>query len=255
MRRERLDKLMVERGLVRTRAEAQGLILAGEVSVNGEVCTKAGRRIQTDCEIEIAERQRYVGRGGYKLEGALNHFGIFVEGKVAIDVGASTGGFTDCLLKRGAVRVYAIDVGYGQLAWELRSDPRVIVMERTNARHLKPSSLPEKADLATIDVSFISLKLIIPPVLELLKPQCELIALIKPQFEAGRAEVCRGGIVRSPEVRGRIVEEVREFVGNLGMEVVGVIESPIAGADGNVEYLLYARRKCRDIDSLARVGG
>lgn len=235
--KKRLDLLLVERGLAETRERAQALILAGEVSVNGRVLDKAGARVDAAAEIVVRAPLPYVSRGGYKLAAALDAFGVNPAGFVCADIGASTGGFTDVLLQRGAARVYAIDVGYGQLAWKLRCDPRVVVMERVNARYLK--SLPEPLDLVTIDVSFISLEPILRVAQTLLKPQGTIITLIKPQFEAGREQVGRGGIVRDPQVHRQVIEKVIQVAKNLKLFPLGLIRSPITGTEGNVEFLMH----------------
>jgi 23S rRNA (cytidine1920-2'-O)/16S rRNA (cytidine1409-2'-O)-methyltransferase len=233
--KQRIDLLLVQQDLISSRAKAQRLIMAGEVYVNGERIEKPGTRVPIDVELSIAERLRYVGRGGLKLEAALDAFQVSVQGIVAADVGASTGGFTDCLLQRGAARVYSIDVGYGQLAWSIRQDDRVIVMERTNARHLE--RLPERIELATIDVSFISLKLILPRVRDWLLPEGKAVSLIKPQFEAGRKEVGKGGIVRDPQVHRRVLRHTLEWAQNHNLFPIGLVRSPITGSSGNVEFL------------------
>lgn len=235
--KERLDVLMVERGLAESRAKAQRLIMAGQVRVEGEVILKPGTLIPDSASIEVVEGMRYVSRGGEKLEAALEGFGLsHLEGWVCADVGASTGGFTDCLLAHGAARVYAIDVGYGQLHWKLRQDPRVVVMERTNVRYL--TALPEQVDLITIDVSFISLKLVLPTVKVWLKPEGKIIALIKPQFEAGPSESARGkGVIRDPRIHRRVLEDVLVFAETIGLIPQGLIRSPLLGPKGNVEFL------------------
>lgn len=239
----RLDKAMVERGLTESRERAKALVLEGKVLVGMIPATKVGSMVDADAAIELRGADiPYVGRGGLKIEAALNEFGINPEGMVAMDVGASTGGFTDCLLQRGASRVYAIDVGYGQFDWKLRNDPRVVLYERTNIRHLERAKVPEPVDIAVIDVSFISLRLVVPKVAEFLKkPDGLLVALVKPQFEVGRAEVGRGGIVRDEECRLRALDEVVAAVGEAGLNVQGRMESPIKGQKGNVEYLIYAK--------------
>jgi 23S rRNA (cytidine1920-2'-O)/16S rRNA (cytidine1409-2'-O)-methyltransferase len=240
VRKERLDKLMVEKGLVPSREKAQALIMIGGVKVNGQVMRKPGQKIREDALIEILQPPcPYVSRGGIKLEGAIKGFGINVEGKVCLDVGASTGGFTDCLLQHGAKRVYAVDVGWGQLHWKLRNDPRVICLEKRNIRYLPKEEIPEEVDLVTIDTSFISLKLVIPAVLKFLKEKAEILALIKPQFEVGKGEVGKGGVVRDSEKHKRVIEEIRIFSQNLGLHPVGVIESPILGPKGNKEFFIY----------------
>lgn len=239
----RLDRLLVERGLVESRERGHALILAGQVLVNGQKQDKAGALVPEDAELRILGGVLpYVSRGGLKLEGALNWFKISVEGKTALDVGASTGGFTDCLLQHGAKKVYAVDVGYGQLAWKLRQDPRVITIERVNVRDIASSLVPELIDIAVIDVSFISLEKVVPAILKFFKPGSELVALIKPQFEVGREQVGKGGIVRDEVARNAAVDRVTVFVRGLGLEVKGVVPSPITGQDGNVEFLIYAVR-------------
>lgn len=232
-----LDTLLVERGLVESRERAQSLILAGKVKVDGQVAHKPGKRVPAEVELILEEALPYVSRGGLKLEEALSRFRLDVTGFICADVGASTGGFTDCLLKHGAAKVYAIDVGYGQLAWELRQDPRVVVLERTNIRYLE--SLPEPIDLATIDVSFISLELVLPPVVSLLKPQGQIVALVKPQFEAEREQVGKGGVVREPEVHRQVLHKVATVAQGLGLQTLGLIPSPLLGPAGNVEFFLH----------------
>lgn len=241
MAKERLDQAMFRRGLCDSRETAKRLILAGEVRVEGlEGNLKPGLKIEADAAIEVKTRPKYVGRGGFKLEGALEAFGISVEGKVALDAGASTGGFTDCLLQGGAAKVYAYDVGTNQLAWKLRSDPRVVSREGFNLRHLQPSDLPEPVDLVVVDVSFISLTLILGPAFGVLKPDGTVVALIKPQFELKREQIGKGGIVRDPALHEEAVEKIRQHVeGALGKCWRGVVESPISGTDGNVEFLAW----------------
>jgi 23S rRNA (cytidine1920-2'-O)/16S rRNA (cytidine1409-2'-O)-methyltransferase len=240
----RLDRLLVDRGLAESREKAQAVIAAGQVLVDGQRQDKAGTSVRADAEIHITgEALPYVSRGGLKLEAALREFRISVEGRTALDIGASTGGFTDCLLQHGCAKVYAVDVGYGQMAWKLRQDPRVVVIERTNVRELSPSLVPGPVDIAVIDVSFISLEKVVPPVLKFLNREAELVALIKPQFEAGKGQVGKGGIVRDEATRAAVVEKIVEFVKGLGLEVKGVIPSPITGQDGNVEFLIHAVRR------------
>ncbi len=238
----RLDQLLVDRGLVDSREQAKRLILAGKVAVQGVENPKPGQKVNDDVEVTLAEPPKYVGRGGFKLEGALDYFGISVEGKVGLDIGASTGGFTDCLLQRGAARVYAVDVGTNQLAWKLRQDERVVAREKFNARHLTPDDLPEKVDLVVTDVSFISLTLILGPAFNVLKEDGDIVCLIKPQFELKREQIGKGGIVRDPELHEQAVEKIRHFV---TMELTkawqGVTPSPIAGTDGNREFLAWLR--------------
>ena len=237
--KERLDVLLVERGLVETRARARAYIMAGEVTVDGARVDKAGTQISRSAQIDLIAPMPYASRGGYKLAGALDQFGLDVTGQVAADVGACTGGFTDVLLQRGAAHVYAIDVGQGQLVWKLRQDERVVVMERTNARYL--DALPESVNLAVIDVSFISLKLILPAVRKWLAAEGQVIALIKPQFEAGPESVGKGGIVRDAAVHRAVLEDVLGWAGDQGWRVGGLIQSPIQGTDGNVEFLIWLR--------------
>jgi 23S rRNA (cytidine1920-2'-O)/16S rRNA (cytidine1409-2'-O)-methyltransferase len=237
MEKVRLDQLLVQRGLADTRARAQAVIMAGQVRVDGQVVRKAGTRVPVDAEVTVETGLPYVSRGGFKLAAALDAFGLDPQGLVVADVGASTGGFTDCLLQRGAARVYAIDVGYGQLAWKLRRDPRVVVMERTNVRYLP--ALPEPIGLVTIDVSFISLALVLPVVGGWLGPEGRIVALVKPQFEVGRGEVGRGGVVRRPEQHEAVLMRVAEEARALGLRLEGVVASPILGPAGNREFLAY----------------
>lgn len=237
----RLDKLLVDRGLVASRERAQALILAAKVLVDGIPVTKAGQKVSEKAEVRLAgEDIPYVSRGGLKLEHAVQRFKIDVTGLVAMDVGASTGGFTDCLLQHGARRVYAVDVGYGQLAWKLRQDARVVVIERRNIRYLEKELVPEPVDLVTIDASFISLKLIIPAIIPFLADSATVIALIKPQFEAGRAHVGKGGVVRDPAVHEQVCQSIAEAFKLQGFRVFGIIPSPILGPKGNREFLLAA---------------
>ena len=238
-KRQRLDLLLLERGLVDSREDGRRKILAGDVLVNDQAATKAGSLIDTGAAIRLKPSSRYVSRGGLKLEKALSEFAIDVTGKTALDVGASSGGFTDCLLVHGAAHVFAVDVGYGQLDWKLRNDPRVTVFEKTNIRYLDRSSLPGDADLATIDASFISLKLVLPCVKALLTARHEVIALIKPQFEVGKGKVGKGGVVRSVEEHARVIEEIRESAAALRYQIVGITESPLLGPKGNKEFLIY----------------
>ena len=240
--KSRLDVALVARGLAPTREKAQALILAGRVAVDGRPAAKAGQPVGEDAAIAVAEPPHpYVSRGGVKLAAALEGFGIDATGKTCLDVGASTGGFTDCLLQRGAVRVYAVDVGHGQLDARLRGDARVVVREKVNARSLSEDDVPEPVDLAVVDVSFISLKLVLPAVKPRVRPGGAIVALVKPQFEAGRGEVPRGGVVRSEETRRRVVKEIEEAGPALGLAVLGVVPSPIAGARGNAEFLVGFR--------------
>ncbi|MFO7917425.1 MAG: TlyA family RNA methyltransferase [Anaerolineae bacterium] len=237
MKKIRLDVLLRRRGLVSSRERAQRLIRAGQVLVDDRVVDKASFQVEEDARVEIRRGLPYVSRGGYKLAKALDTFDIDPAGWIVADVGASTGGFTDCLLQRGAKRVYAVDVGYGQLDWQLRNDSRVVVMERTNARHLE--ELPEAIDLATIDVSFISLRLILPQVIKWLAPDGQVIALIKPQFEAGPDRVGKGGVVRDGDTRRAVLREVLSWALAHGWSIFGLTASPIKGAKGNVEFLAW----------------
>jgi len=238
----RLDKLLVDRGLVPTRERAQSLVLAAKVLVNGRILTKAGQKVPEDSEIRIiADAIPYVSRGGLKLEHAIRAFSIEVSGRIAMDVGSSTGGFTDCLLSFGARRVYAVDVGYGQLALKLRDDPRVVPLERKNIRYLPVELIPDPVQIASIDTSFISLKLVIPPVLNFLEAEAVLVALIKPQFEAGREQASKGaGVIRDPRIHEEVCDAIAKFTAGLGLEVVGIIPSPILGPKGNREFLMAA---------------
>lgn len=239
MTKQRLDVALVERGLVETRSKAQSLIMARRILVNGQHVDKAGATVAEDDELRVEELEHpWVGRGGMKLAHALREFGISVDGKVCADLGASTGGFTDVMLKNGARKVYAVDVGYGQLDVSLRNDPRVINREKVNARYLDASAFDDVIEFVSIDVSFISLKLILPAVAKFLRG--ELVALIKPQFEVGKRDLGKGGIVRDDGKRAEAVQSVVEFAKEIGFEVSGVIESPVKGAEGNVEFLMHA---------------
>jgi 23S rRNA (cytidine1920-2'-O)/16S rRNA (cytidine1409-2'-O)-methyltransferase len=243
--KDRIDKLILERGMAPSRERARALIMEGKVLVNGTPVSKAGDLVSADSEIGIrGEDLKYVSRGGLKLEAAVNEFGIRLKGKTAMDVGSSTGGFTDLMLQSGAKRVYCIDVGYGQLAWKLRQDPRVVLLERTNIRHLEKKSIPVAIDIAVIDVSFISLSKVVPHVLEFIAVNGEIVALIKPQFEVGKGEVGKGGIVKDEEKRAAAVGRIREEFESLGLKVNGIIQSPITGQKGNIEYLIYAQKSC-----------
>ena len=234
----RLDQEMVDRGICESREKAKRSILAGQVRINGQLASKASDAVKPADQVVLEAPQKFVSRGGYKLEHALSHFRLEVPGVVAVDLGASTGGFTDCLLQQGAERVYAVDVGQGQLAWKLRQDPRVVVMEKTNARSLTPAQFPAP-DLVVIDCSFISLRKILPPAVALLRPCGKIVALIKPQFEAGKAEADKGaGVIRDPEVHRRVLQELKEFVENQpNLAWIGVTDSPILGPAGNKEFL------------------
>jgi len=241
--RERLDKLLVDRGLTTSRERARALILAGQVVVGEHAIDKAGTKIEVDAAIRVkGDDLPYVSRGGVKLAHALDVFAVEIAGRTALDVGASTGGFTDCLLQRGAAKVYAVDVGYGQLAWKLREDPRVVCLERTNIRHLTRETLGASPDLAVIDASFISLDKVLPPTLALLAPVAEVVALIKPQFEVGRGQVGKGGVVRDPGQHEAVVARIGEQAELLGCTVCGVTDSPLLGQKGNREFLIHLRK-------------
>lgn len=240
----RLDQLIVNRGLAPSRQKARAMVMAGVVSVGGAPVGKPGTAVPASSDITVREpKHSYVSRGGLKLEKALDHFRLSVEGRDVFDIGASTGGFTDCLLKRGAARVIAVDVGYGQLDWNLRQDPRVEVRERTNARFLTQESISPPPDGAVLDVSFISLRLVVPPVSKLLAEDAFLIALIKPQFEAGRGRVGKGGVVRDPAIHAEIVEALETFFSEAGWNVHGTIPSPVLGPKGNREFLCCMTRR------------
>ena len=244
----RLDQALVERGLCETREKAKRAILAGQVRINAQTARKASDTIKPGDALTLDAGEKYVSRGGHKLEHALLHFKLKVAGFTAVDLGASTGGFTDCLLQHGAARVFAVDVGQGQLAWKLRQDSRVVVMEKTNARHLKPEQMPQPfatADLAVIDCSFISLQKILPPAIALLKSDGKIVALVKPQFEAGKAEVDKGrGVISDPKVHNRVLDELQAFVAaQPDLEWHGVTESPLTGPAGNKEFLVLIEKK------------
>jgi len=242
MQKQRLDRWMVENGVAESREKAQALIMAGEVLLNGQKAGKPGQPVPEGARVEVLARMRYASRGGLKLEGALQSFALHVTGLVCADFGASTGGFTDCLLQAGAAKVYAIDVGSGQLDWRLRSDPRVVVREGINARHLESADLGDAVDLAVCDVSFISATLMIPAMVRVLKPESgRLIVLVKPQFEVGKGLVGKGGIVRDPSLHASSCAKVRDFLEERGF-TTDMIESPITGAEGNREFLVYGRR-------------
>jgi 23S rRNA (cytidine1920-2'-O)/16S rRNA (cytidine1409-2'-O)-methyltransferase len=242
-KKARLDVLLVDRGFFQSREQAQRAIMAGDVRVGENVVDKASTQVASDAAVVIEETARYVGRGGTKLEGALRHFAISVQGMTALDIGASTGGFTDCLLQAGAKKVYAIDVGHGQLAWKLRNDPRVMVREKLNARFLTRDEIPELVDLCVIDVSFISLTLILPNAFESVTPNGMILALIKPQFELEARDVGRGGIVREPTLHEKAQEKIRRFVVGAGHDVLGIVPSEITGTDGNQEFFACIRKQ------------
>jgi 23S rRNA (cytidine1920-2'-O)/16S rRNA (cytidine1409-2'-O)-methyltransferase len=241
--RLRLDQVLVARGLCASREKAQRAIMAGRVLVNGHPARKPSDAVRPEHQVTLTEAERYVSRGGHKLEHGLRHFAFEVQGATAVDLGASTGGFTDCLLQHGAVRVWAVDVGSGQLAWKLRQDPRVVVMEKTNARELSPGRMPggfAPVDVVTIDCSFISLRKILPAAVALLRPSGRILALVKPQFEAGKAEADRGaGVITDPAIHARVLDELRAYVANEApLRWLGVTESPLLGPAGNKEFLI-----------------
>ncbi|MDI7260812.1 MAG: TlyA family RNA methyltransferase [Thermodesulfobacteriota bacterium] len=240
--KERLDRLLMEKGLIQSRERARAFIMEGRVLVDGAMIDKPGIRVAMEAQIEIrGEDHPYVSRGGQKLEGALKAFGIDPKGMVVMDVGASTGGFTDCVLQRGAKRVYAVDVGYGQLAWRLQKDPRVVNLERRNIRYLKREEMDEKMDLILIDTSFISIEKFLSHLLGFLKREGSLISLIKPQFEVGKGEVGKGGVVKDDRLHQKVIERISEFCRGLGLKVLGVIESPLLGPKGNKEFFIYLK--------------
>lgn len=240
MKKERLDVLMVQRNLAESREKAKALIMSGIVYVNGQKEDKAGTTFEETVQIEVrGSTLKYVSRGGLKLEKAMSHFGVELAGKVCMDVGASTGGFTDCMLQNGAVKVYAVDVGHGQLAWKLRNDDRVICMEKTNIRYVTPEDIGDRIEFASIDVSFISLTKVLGPVKQLLTRNGQVVCLIKPQFEAGREKVGKKGVVREKSVHLEVIEMVMGYAKTIGFGILGLEFSPIKGPEGNIEYLLY----------------
>lgn len=242
--KERLDSLLVLRSLAPSRELAKAYIMAGNVYVEGMKENKAGTKISTDAKIEVRGAQmKYVSRGGYKLEKAIEEFGISLEGKISLDIGASTGGFTDCMLQNGAIKVYAIDVGYGQFAWKLRTDPRVVCLEKTNVRYVTEKEVPDQGDFASIDVSFISLTKVLPAVCGVLGENGQLVCLIKPQFEAGREKVGKKGVVKDINVHKEVIEKIADFAMSQNLGVLGISFSPIKGPEGNIEYLIYLDKK------------
>jgi len=242
-KKERIDQTLVERGFFESREHAQRAIMAGEVRVGDHVFAKPAEKIEIDAAISVAQPPQFASRGALKLAGALDHFQIDVSDKTALDIGASTGGFTDCLLQRGAAKVFAVDVGHGQLAWKLRNDPRVVVIEKVNARFLSGEHVPEDVDLCMIDVSFISLTLILPRAFELITEKGVILALIKPQFELQREDVARGGIVREPALHEKAQQKIVKFVEAANFDVAGLVPSPITGTDGNQEFFICIRRR------------
>jgi len=242
-KKARIDQTLVERGFFASRERAQRAIMAGEVRVGDRVFAKAAELIEIDAPISIVQPPQFASRGALKLGGALDFFGVEVKGKTALDIGSSTGGFTDCLLQRGAAKLFAVDVGHGQLAWKLRNDPRVTVMEKVNARFLSREDIPEVADLCVIDVSFISLTLILPRAFELIAPEAMILALIKPQFELQRKDVGRGGIVREPALHEKVQQKIVKFVEEANYHVVGLVPSTITGTDGNQEFFICIRKR------------
>ena len=243
MKKIRLDQVLVERALYPSREQAQRAVMAGEVRVGADVAQKPSLLVDPNAIIATASAPRFVGRGGLKLEGALDFFRLDVRDQIGVDIGASTGGFTDCLLQRGARKIYAIDVGHGQLAWKIRNDPRVILFEKTNARTISPSLIDERANICVIDVSFISLTLILPSAFQLITPNGTVLALIKPQFELERADVGRGGVVRDPLLHEKAQRKIASFVEDRGHEIIGLAPSVVAGTDGNQEFFICARRR------------
>ena len=239
----RLDQLLVERGLFASREQARRAVMAGEIKVGAGIAVKASQFLDSEAAVTVQPARKYVGRGALKLEGALDHFNINVPGRIALDIGASTGGFTDCLLQRGAAKVYAVDVGHGQLDWKLRNDPHVIVLEKLNARFLSHEHIPELVDLCVIDVSFISLTLMLSNAFELVTPDGVILALIKPQFELQRADVGKGGIVLDPVLQQKAQDKIVAFVTNLGHVVSGIVPSAVKGADGNQEFFACLRKR------------
>jgi 23S rRNA (cytidine1920-2'-O)/16S rRNA (cytidine1409-2'-O)-methyltransferase len=245
-KKQRLDRLLVERGIAPSRQRAQAMILAGKVLVNNRPVDKAGFFVGPEDELDLKGTDiPYVSRGGLKLEGALHSLELDPAGLVCLDVGASTGGFTDCLLQNGAARVYAVDVGYGQLAWKLRQDPRVVIFERTNVRNMAAGAIAEAVDLATIDVSFISLRIVVPAVAAFLKDEAHVLALIKPQFEVGKEQVGKGGVVRDAELHAQVIQHLSSFFIESGFDIEKVAPSPIRGPKGNREFFILLRHKAQ----------
>src|SRR5438477_12312027 len=242
-KRSRLDTFLVEQGYFSSREQAQRAVMAGEVRIGDQIISKSSVMVESGAAVSLQARSPYVGRGGLKLEGALDNFGIPTQGLTALDIGASTGGFTDCLLQRGAAKVYSVDVGHGQLAWKLRNDPRVVVIEKVNARFLSREHIPEDVDLCVVDVSFISLTLILPRAFELITENGVIVALIKPQFELQREDVGRGGIVRDADLHEKAQQKIVKFVDEAKYRVVSLVPSPITGTDGNQEFFICIRKR------------
>jgi 23S rRNA (cytidine1920-2'-O)/16S rRNA (cytidine1409-2'-O)-methyltransferase len=241
--KERIDKLLAEREIVPSRERARALIMEGRVWVEGQAVNKAGAQVSLDALIEVRGQELpFVSRGGLKLEGALDTFGLNPQGMVVMDVGASTGGFTDCVLQRGALKVYAVDVGYGQLAWKLQKDPRVVKLERRNVRYLRREEIGEEVDLIVIDTSFISIEKFLPHLLQFLRKGGSILSLIKPQFEVGKGEVGKGGVVKDPALHRKVIERISNFGQDLGLRVLGVAESPLVGPKGNKEFFIYLKK-------------
>ena len=248
--KERLDLLIVNKGLVQSRERAKALIMAGEVYVNGVKEDKAGTKVDVKSDITLKSSDiKYVSRGGFKLEKAIDEFGINLKDKICMDIGASTGGFTDCMLQNGAEKVYSIDVGYGQFAWKLRNDERVVCLEKTNIRYITNEQVPDKADFASVDVSFISLTKVIPPALSVMAEDASMVCLIKPQFEAGREKVGKKGVVRDLSVHREVIEKIIDFAFDIGLNVINISFSPIKGPEGNIEYLILLDRKKKGLSS------
>lgn len=245
--KERLDKLLVDRGIAQSRERARAVIMAGKVAVDGKTVDKPGAQIDMEARLEVQEADsRYVSRGGEKMEGALKTFAVNPKGMVVMDVGASTGGFTDCILQKGAEKVYAVDVGYGQLAWGLRKDPRVVSLERRNIRYLRREEVKEELDLIVIDTSFISVEKFLPHLVGFLKKGGAILGLIKPQFEVGREEVGKGGVVRDKALHKKVIDRVSQFSRGLGLKILGVTESPLLGPKGNKEFFIYLRKENKE---------
>lgn len=243
-KKERIDKLLVERGLVESRERARSFIMAGRVIVEGQRVDKPGTKVRVDAPLEfLGKGPSYVSRGGVKLEGALRSFNLDPRGMVVMDVGASTGGFTDCILQKGAKKVYAVDVGYGQLAWKLQKDPRVVNLERKNIRYLRREEIPEEMDLILVDTSFISVEKFLPNLVRFLKKEGRILCLIKPQFEVGKGEVGKGGVVRDPNLHQKVIQRISNYCQGIGLAVLGIIESPLLGPKGNKEFFIYLRRR------------